>query len=150
MYQRASLEPQFQIPTSSSPKPSPASIRPYPLRCPAPPPESLTLLRGGPAHFSALAMTENPGAKAASAQVWSRVALGNLTNVAAAGGRLGAPDAVRTVWFLHYVIYRVPCANQFSCADRLLTGLVRPAFEHDTEVQCGIRSVSGRATALRD
>jgi len=44
-------------------------------------------------------MTENPGAKAASAQVWSRVALGNLTNVAAAGGRLGAPDAVRTVWF---------------------------------------------------
>ncbi|XP_066368283.1 uncharacterized protein [Miscanthus floridulus] len=42
-------------------------------------------------------MTENPGAKAASAQVWSRVALGNLTNVAAAGGRLGAPDAEKGV-----------------------------------------------------
>ncbi|CAD6272507.1 unnamed protein product [Miscanthus lutarioriparius] len=42
-------------------------------------------------------MTENPGAKAASAQVWSRVALGNLTNVAAAAGRLGAPDAEKEV-----------------------------------------------------
>ncbi|OQU77687.1 hypothetical protein SORBI_3009G087300 [Sorghum bicolor] len=42
-------------------------------------------------------MTENPGAEAASAQVGRRVALGCLNNVAAGGGRLGAPDAEKEV-----------------------------------------------------
>lgn len=66
-------------------------------------------------------MTENSGtgvgATAASAQVGMRVALSDLTNVAAAEARLGAPDAVRTLWFLHYGIYISDsmCKSVYMC-----------------------------------
>ena len=84
-------------------------------------------------------MTENPGAEAASAQVGRRVALGCLNNVAAGGGRLGAPDAVRTYGMV--LALRDISGFMSKSADRLLTWLVRPAFEHPCS--------SGRATARR-